>query len=777
MIDPRRPDYSHTPTASGRPHFHYLPVEKDAKPWLSIVTPFYNTGPVFHETAQSVLQQSFQQFEWIIVNDKSTDPAARAVLESYRTRDPRIRVLDHDTNRGQGAARNTGYRAARAAYVVQLDSDDLLEPSAIEKWLWFLESHPEYAFAGSYSVAFGGQEYLWQNGFHSGAVSLEDNQIDNKTMVRTAVHTAVAGYDETIREGVEDWDFWLRCANAGYWGGTVPEFLAWYRRRPAHSDRWTTWDDPEWWKQLRATFRQKYRKLWNGEFPQPQQQWHSPFAVIPEELPCHNQLSKTKPRVLLMVPWLSFGGAEKFNLDAIAQLTQRGWEVSIVATLTADHAWLPQFSQFTPDIFILPHFLRVVDYPRFLRYLINSRQIDVVIISQCDLGYFLLPYLRATCPTTAFVDLSHIEDESWRGGGYPRMGVEYQGLLDLNVVTSEHLQRWMEKHGAERQRIAVCYTNADTTLWCPATGDRRALLRRELQLPESTPVIIYVGRICAQKQPRVFANTIALLAQQHLDFQAIVAGDGPDLEWLRTFVKKQGLTPQVSFLGAVASDRIRELLQAADVFFLPSEWEGISLAIYEAMACGLPVVGGDVGGQRELLTPECGALVSRSDEQAEAQQYAEELARLLHGDPLRRQALGQAARKRIEDHFPLSSMGDRIVSLLQEAMHFHQSKPRTRPTFDVARISAMHAIEYTRLAEVTDGLWRERGLSRPATVPAHLLDPEHDSWRTLAYFTLRRAALPYYRALLAKNVKWLLPMKNKLKTTFLRNPRAQGEKV
>lgn len=767
MIDPLQPDYTNIPTAHRRSRFGYEPIEHELVPCVTIVTPFYNTGPVFHETAQSVLQQSFQQFEWLIINDGSTDPAALAVLECYRTKDPRIQVLDHHTNQGLPAARNTGFRAARTPYIVQLDSDDLLEPTTVEKWFWFLESHPEYAFAGSYSIAFEGQEYLWKKGFHSGRESLEDNQIDNKTIIRKSVHAAVGGYDETIHAGVDDWDFWLRCANAGYWGGTVPEFLAWYRRRPTHSDRWTTWDDPEWWKRLRATFRQKYGKLWDGEFPQPQPQWHTPFAVIPEELPCQNLLSKAKPRVLLMVPWLTFGGAEKFNLDLIKQITQRGWEVSMVATLNADHVWFPQFSQYTPDVFILPHFLRLVDHPRFLRYLIRSRHIDVVLISQCELGYFLLPYLRTTCPTTAFVDLSHIENESWRDGGYPRMGVEYQSLLDLNIVVSMHLKRWMEKRGADGKRIAVCYINVDPALWCPAPVERRAMLRRELQIPETTPVILYVGRICAQKQPRVFANAMALLAQQNADFCALVAGDGPDLEWLRTFVKNQGLTSRVSLLGAVPSHRVRELLQASDLFFLPSEWEGISLAIYEAMACGVPVVGADVGGQGELLTSDCGVLVSRSDEKTEAKRYAEELVLLLR-DQQRRHALGQAARKRVEAHFPLPAMGDHIVSLLQEAMQIHQSQPRTLPTLDVARISVMHTIEYTRLAEFTDGLWRERDQSVSSPLPPHFLDPQYDSWRTFTYFAVRRLLLPYYRMALDRQATWLRPFKDYIKKTLLR---------
>ena len=64
-------------------------------------------------------------------------------------------------------------------------------------------------------------------------------------------------------------------------------------------------------------------------------------------------------------------------------------------------------------------------------------------------------------------------------------------------------------------------------------------------------------------------------------------------------------------LGGVPNEKMRDLLAAADIFFLPSRWEGIALAIYEAMSMGVAVVGAIVGGQAELVTPECGVLIPR----------------------------------------------------------------------------------------------------------------------------------------------------------------------
>jgi GT2 family glycosyltransferase len=328
MIDPSNPDFTNTPASTQRPSFGYALADIAAPPYVTIITPFYNTGPGFHETARSVLQQSFQQWEWLIINDGSTDPEALSILEAYRHSDPRIQVIDHSTNRGLSAARNTGFRSARTQYVVQLDSDDLLEPTAVEKWVWFLESYPEFAFCKGYSVGFGAEQYLWEQGFHSGKAFLDDNQVDVTSMVRKAVHRAVGGYDETDHGGLMDWDFWLRCASHSYWGGTVPEYLDWYRRRPNHKDRWSDFDRGERQQTYRAKLREKYARLWDDGFPEIQLRRQRPNNITSDELPCENRLQKDKPRLLMIVPWLTIGGADKFNLDLLQQLTQRSWEVT-----------------------------------------------------------------------------------------------------------------------------------------------------------------------------------------------------------------------------------------------------------------------------------------------------------------------------------------------------------------------------------------------------------------------------------------------------------------
>jgi glycosyltransferase involved in cell wall biosynthesis len=762
MIDPAQPDYSNTPASPRRAPRPYAPADPAAPPALTIVTPYFNTGSVFEETARSVQRQSLQQWEWLIVNDGSTDPQALAQLERYRASDPRVRVVDHDHNRGLSAARNTGFREAHAPYVALLDSDDLLEPTALEQWAWCLESHPEYAFAKGYTVGFGAQEYLWTKGFHTGDAFLQQNQVDATSLIRRSAWETAGGFDEINRGGLEDWDFWLRCADRGLWGGTVPEYHDWYRRRPTHGDRWGNWDAGG-MRAFAAEMRRRYPRLWAGGIPRVTLAWHYSNAPVPDSLPFHNRLAGGPRRLLLLLPFISVGGADKFALDLVAQLVQRGWDITVATTLAADSTWLPRLAALTPDVFVLHHFLRLLDYPRFLRYLLQSRGIDTVLIANSELGYQLLPYLRAHAPQAAFLDYCHMEEEHWKSGGYPAMSVENHPLLDLNLVSSQHLRGWMARRGADGGRIEVCTTNIDADHWTPDPA-RRLDERLALGLAPETPLVLYAARLVEQKQPRLLAETLYRLHAGGVPFAAAVAGDGPEAAWLQGFVRERSLQSAVRLLGAVPPERLRRLLAAADLFFLPSEWEGISLAIYEAMSAGLPVVSADVGGQRELLTPECGVLLPRG---ASAAQYAEVLAPLLT-DPARRQALGAAGRARVQQHFRLDQLGERLQACLDRAHTLAREAPRPAPDAALGRIVAARAVEAMRLNELTEQLWAERrGLG-------HATAADGD-WRRRLYRQLYYWHEPIYHWYSRKGWHWLTPVREALKRLLLRRAGPAGK--
>lgn len=712
MIDPRDPNFESTPVAHDRATFAYAPegARSGFKPAVTIVTPYYNVGPIVHETARNVLGQSIQNFEWIIVNDAST--RHQGELDRYREmakRDPRVRVIDHRHNHGLSAARNTGVNAARSEYVFFIDGDDLIEPTTVEKCLLTLVCNPEFAFSHGWSVGFGGQTYLWDKGFHNAAAFLEENLTTATGMVRRSVHRSIGGFDETIRGGMEDWEYWLRAAEHGHWGCTIPEHLDWYRRRPHQHSDWVNLASQSAREQFLERMRAKFPKIYSGEFPSPARRWHMPFDDIAERLDISNPLSKSKPRLMMIVPWLRLGGADRFNLDLIRYVTGAGWEVTIAATLDG-HPWLADFARLTPDVFMLNNYAQPTHGPALLRYLIESRRPDVVMVTNSELGYLLLPYLRSHCPEPAYVDFNHMEEPHWHNGGHPRSGVAQQEQLDLNVVVSEHLKRWMVARGADAGRVEVCHINADAEVFRPDPAKRDAM-RQELGIGRTENVILYAARLCAQKQPHVFAAAIEKLAERREDFVALVAGDGELEGEMVAELERRGLlaSGRVRRLGSVPAARMPALFAACDIFFLPSLWEGIAMSFYEAMASGLTIVGADVGGQRELVTPECGVLLKRPDDDAdlEASRYARVLDDLL-SDPARMKSLGRNARRRIQSHFLLSNMGRRMLDLFEEARRNHRERPRQTICHGSAREIAAQGVESVRVHQLSDYLWSYR---------------------------------------------------------------------
>ena len=485
---------------------------------------------------------------------------------------------------------------------------------------------------------------------------------------------------------------------------------------------------------------------------------HSPNEWLPEWRPVCNRLAKSGRRVLLVGSQMAFGGSDRFNLDLLDQLSRLGWDATVVATLDKHLEWLRLYARRTSDVFPLARFLCLVDYPRFLSYLIESRQPDVVLVTNTELGYRLLPYLRRS-GGPAVVDFLHSAAE-WNNGGYPRFAVEYQELIDLTVTSSSDLRGWLTGHGADADRIEVCYTNVDVDVFRPDPG-ARPHVRSALGIPSDEPVVMFAGRVSADKQPLVLAETIRTLAARSVRFTTLVAGDGPDLRWLRRFVKRHGLSSRVQFLGEMDQAGLARTMAASDVFFLPSRSEGIALTLFEAMACGLPVVAAAVGGQAELVTPASGILVERSTPLDEARAYAAALESLLT-DPRRRAELGAAARSRVACDFHLDSMGDRMNELLEVAIERHRSQPRPKPGPGLARAAATEAVEITRLAELTDRLWSER-----AQASFHA-----GGWRSIGvnlFFTAREVGGPVYRWALARGWTWPREMKDHVQRFLIRS--------
>ncbi len=223
------------------------------------------------------------------------------------------------------------------------------------------------------------------------------------------------------------------------------------------------------------------------------------------------------------------------------------------------------------------------------------------------------------------------------GGLRPRLLKRLDAVVTLNAEMEAELRAYGLGHVPTR-RIP---NGVDLEKYHPAEATKRTAVRRGLGVDGDRVVAVYAGRLTAQKRVDLLLQAWAALPSRHRPQPLLlVLGDGPQAAELAGLAQALGISGAVRFLGTVAE--VAPFLRAADLFVLPSRAEGMSNALLEAMACGLPVVASDVGAARDLLgQEEGGRLVPPGD--VDALTVALET---IAGDPDLRRKLGGAARER-----------------------------------------------------------------------------------------------------------------------------------
>jgi len=667
---------------------------------VSVITVISQVDHCFTELANSLLAQSMQNLEWIVIDNATEELSINSALDNLSALEKHcIRVFHqppeiHDPGK-------FAFMHSTGTYVCFLDPGVMLDSTYIEKCVWFLDANPEFAFCNSFKASLGDDLSFSHLNLESGLdYVLNSPDGGAGTVIRRDVLEKIFQQAPSTVNRLETPELLLAVAAVGRWGFTIPEYLYWESCKPPELQT----VQRSKCHNVQDLIRDRYTALLTS-FPAPKHSEHQPYAPLKTDFPVDNLLCPNydRLRIMFVIPWMVTGGTDKFNLDLVEMLVNGGHEVTLCATLKADHEWEHLFTKLTPDVFVLRRFLEPCDFPRFLSYLIKSRRINTVVISGSTIGYQFLPYLRANAPGVSFLDLSHVEEPHWQCGGHPRFGIGYQDQLDINVVSTTHLAEWMVTHGADEERTRVLYTGVDEYDE-PVILSKRSEIRREFGFSDDLPVIIYGGRICQQKRPVILANILNALHGTGLAFHALVVGDGDQRTMLESLLCEYGLTTSVTMLGAVKHDRWLSLLQASDVFLLPSDYEGISIALLEAMSVGVVPVVSDVGGQREIVRDCAGYLIPHGEN--ECDDYLNVLESLLRSRILRNQMSGQA-RILIAQHFSKRSTIENFERIISESQQFAVCSPRTLVSAGLARELATAAIELDRLNNTNHWLWTE----------------------------------------------------------------------
>ncbi len=180
-------------------------------PKVSIIIPCYNQGGYLEEALQSITRcKDNSIYEIVIVNDGSTDSATIAILKELSTKG--FNVINQ-LNKGVGAARNTGIKAAVGDYILPLDADNKIRPEYIYEGIKLLDENPQLDVVYTNAEYFGEKTGLWESGEFNLQRLMLENYIDACAVFRKSTWERVGGYDENMPVmGYEDWDLWLRIA-------------------------------------------------------------------------------------------------------------------------------------------------------------------------------------------------------------------------------------------------------------------------------------------------------------------------------------------------------------------------------------------------------------------------------------------------------------------------------------------------------------------------------------------------------------------------------------
>jgi glycosyltransferase involved in cell wall biosynthesis len=206
-----------------------------SSPTISCVTCVYNAGPYIDETVQSILAQTFADFEHILIDDGSTDDSL-ARLRRYEAADRRIRLISRE-NRGIVASANEGLSLARGEFLARIDSDDVAAPTRFQKQLDFLRTHPECVAVGSrlqmidpYGSPLGVSDHkLTHDEIECELLSGSGWALSQPAvMMRRESVTRLGGYRKQY-ECSEDLDLSLRLAEIGQLANLAEPLTSWRR--------------------------------------------------------------------------------------------------------------------------------------------------------------------------------------------------------------------------------------------------------------------------------------------------------------------------------------------------------------------------------------------------------------------------------------------------------------------------------------------------------------------------------------------------------------------
>jgi sugar transferase (PEP-CTERM/EpsH1 system associated) len=375
-----------------------------------------------------------------------------------------------------------------------------------------------------------------------------------------------------------------------------------------------------------------------------------------------------RPLIAHVIHYLGMGGLENGLVNLINRIPEDQYR-HVIVCMTGYTDFSRRIQKASVEIVAIHkqpgHDLRV--FPRLFRLF---RRLKPAIVHSRNLSALdsLLPATLAGVPCRIHGEHGwDVDDLDGSRRKYQWLRRIHKSLVDVYVPLSKDMESYLhDKIRVPEHKIRQIYNGVDTQRFHPATHGRERLPLQGFAGLESV-VIGTVGRLQPVKDQLNLVDAFVYLVEHKPELRSkvrlVIVGDGPLREQITARLKAAAITDLVWLPGS--RDDVPTLLRCFDIFVLPSLAEGISNTLLEAMACGLPVIATDVGGNRELVRAgETGLLVPPANPVA----MAEALGTYVYSQS-KRCIHGQVGRRRVETCFSLEQMVQNYILLYDEVLN------------------------------------------------------------------------------------------------------------
>jgi glycosyltransferase involved in cell wall biosynthesis len=608
-------------------------------PLLSVIMPVHNAAAYLQQAVDSVLQQTFADFELILLNDGSGDDSANILASVH---DPRVRIISNEKNIGLTATLNKGLGLCRGKFIARMDADDRCLPGRFAKQISYLEAHPAVAVLACRAQLINADGEItgeWNDdALHTAEHAIRrfmpyTNCLVHPSVIMRAEIVKKYGYRE-YQKGAEDWDLWLRLLADGHKIHKLDEVLLQYRvhlqstmaaekettvqqRLIKVKCRWLAHRFPRidgfyltmawsWLRSMASHLKFNLLPQWLRNVKR--LLTISPFTAFSQLRRLGKTLDNHQGRVFLFFPYTHVGGAEQVHADIAAALR--------------DHRPLVFFTAFSQNKKFLPRFKETataLNIPEALNYPFTAKKAMQLIKAHIEgqdrplalgsnSGYFYELAARLS-PKVKLADLIHAFK-------YQPEGNEAQ--KKYLAVSAKFSHRIFVSGAAMNEFREFCFRNN-----CPKNYlTKLKLIYNQTALPPARargyglPLkVLFAGRASEEKRLWLFEKiATALNAREAGKFRFTVAG-------------ARGSTHGITYLGELHdAEKMSAEYDAADFIVLTSYREGLPLVIMEAMAHGVIPLATPVGDIPNHISGGRGFVCSSTDENIVVNEISRALA-------------------------------------------------------------------------------------------------------------------------------------------------------